>query len=75
MNILFDTNFLIAISPTDTELEEKYAKIIRDSKTVLWNGPVGIFEIEASAQGSYKGLWQLFGWNKALYRGYSNVHS
>lgn len=33
---------------------EKYAKIIRDSKTVLWNGPVGIFEIEASAQGSYK---------------------
>ncbi len=33
---------------------EKYAKFIRDSKTVLWNGPVGIFEIEASAQGSYK---------------------
>lgn len=33
---------------------EKYADFIRSSKTVLWNGPVGIFEIEASAQGSYK---------------------
>ena len=32
---------------------EKYAELIRSSKTVLWNGPVGIFEIEASAQGSY----------------------
>lgn len=32
---------------------EKYVHLIRSSKTVLWNGPVGIFEIEASAQGSY----------------------
>ncbi len=32
---------------------EKYVQLIRSSKTVLWNGPVGIFEIEASAQGSY----------------------
>jgi len=32
---------------------EKYADLIRSSKTVLWNGPVGVFEIEASAQGSY----------------------
>ena len=33
---------------------EKYADFIRNSKTVLWNGPVGVFEIEASAKGSYK---------------------
>lgn len=33
---------------------DMYAKFIRQAKLVLWNGPVGIFEIEASAQGSYR---------------------
>ncbi len=32
---------------------DKYAQLIRSAKTILWNGPVGIFEIEASAKGSY----------------------
>jgi len=41
----------VDIGPKTAEL---YANFIRESKTVLWNGPVGVFEIEASAQGSYK---------------------
>ena len=30
-----------------------YAEIIRGAKTVLWNGPMGVFEIDASAVGTY----------------------
>lgn len=41
----------VDIGPKTADL---YADFIRKAKTVLWNGPVGIFEIEASAQGSYK---------------------
>lgn len=41
----------VDIGPKTAEL---YSNFIRESKTVLWNGPVGVFEIEASAQGSYK---------------------
>lgn len=33
---------------------EMYMQIILSAKTVLWNGPVGVFEIEDSAQGSYQ---------------------
>lgn len=32
---------------------ERYAQIIRDAKTVLWNGPMGIFEIEGSSVGTF----------------------
>ncbi|WP_172203742.1 MULTISPECIES: phosphoglycerate kinase [unclassified Niveibacterium] len=31
----------------------RYAEIIRGAKTVLWNGPMGVFEIDASAKGTY----------------------
>lgn len=31
----------------------QYAEIIRSAKTVLWNGPMGVFEIDASAAGTY----------------------
>jgi phosphoglycerate kinase len=31
----------------------RYAEIIRNAKTVLWNGPMGVFEIDASAKGTY----------------------
>ena len=31
---------------------ERWRKVILDSKTVLWNGPVGVFEIEKFAQGT-----------------------
>lgn len=31
----------------------RYAEIIRGAKTVLWNGPMGVFEIDESAKGTY----------------------
>ena len=31
----------------------RYADIIRGAKTVVWNGPMGVFEIDASAVGTY----------------------
>ena len=33
---------------------EDYASCIRSAKTVFWNGPMGIFEIKASAEGSFR---------------------
>ncbi|MFC7064083.1 phosphoglycerate kinase [Halobacillus seohaensis] len=31
---------------------EKYEKIIKDSKLVIWNGPMGVFELETFANGT-----------------------
>ncbi|WP_186580932.1 phosphoglycerate kinase [Aquibacillus kalidii] len=31
---------------------EKYASIVKDSKLVIWNGPMGVFELEAFANGT-----------------------
>jgi 3-phosphoglycerate kinase len=31
----------------------RYSEIIHNAKTVLWNGPMGIFEIEASSVGTF----------------------
>ncbi|MCR4430820.1 MAG: phosphoglycerate kinase [Tepidanaerobacteraceae bacterium] len=31
---------------------EKFAKAIKDAKTVVWNGPMGVFEIREFAQGT-----------------------
>ena len=31
---------------------KKYDKIINDSKTILWNGPMGVFEMDAFAEGT-----------------------
>ena len=30
-----------------------YSKVISEAKTVLWNGPMGVFEVEASSKGTY----------------------
>ncbi len=32
---------------------QKFGDIIRAAKTVIWNGPVGVFEIEASSKGTF----------------------
>jgi phosphoglycerate kinase len=32
---------------------EKFGDILNDAKTVVWNGPMGVFEIEAVAKGTY----------------------
>ena len=34
------------------QTETNYQNILSDSKTVLWNGPMGIFEIEVFANGT-----------------------
>jgi phosphoglycerate kinase len=31
---------------------EVYARLIGDAKTVVWNGPMGVFEIDAFAKGT-----------------------
>lgn len=31
----------------------RYAEIIKNAKTILWNGPMGVFEIDASAAGTF----------------------
>ncbi|KAA6332008.1 Phosphoglycerate kinase [termite gut metagenome] len=32
--------------------EEKFAKVIKESKTILWNGPTGVFEFDNFTHGS-----------------------
>lgn len=31
---------------------EAFSKVIKDAKTILWNGPMGVFEIEAFSKGT-----------------------
>lgn len=31
---------------------EEYARIVADAKTILWNGPMGVFELEPFAEGT-----------------------
>ena len=35
------------------ETSAAYSKVIAEAKTVLWNGPMGVFEVEASAKGTF----------------------
>ncbi|AVM25432.1 phosphoglycerate kinase [Bacillus pumilus] len=35
-----------------TETRETYADVIKNSKLVVWNGPMGVFEIDAFAKGT-----------------------
>jgi phosphoglycerate kinase len=32
--------------------QQAYAEAVRDAKTVVWNGPMGVFEVEAFARGT-----------------------
>jgi phosphoglycerate kinase len=36
-----------------TKSIEKFRTILIDAKTVVWNGPMGVFEIEDTAKGTY----------------------
>ena len=40
----------VDIGPETIEL---YSNQIKNSKTILWNGPMGIFEIKACAEGTF----------------------
>ena len=33
---------------------EKFAKAIQESKTLIWNGPMGVFEMDSFAKGTSK---------------------
>lgn len=33
---------------------EKYAEVIKDSKLIIWNGPMGVFEMDKFAEGTKK---------------------
>ncbi|CDQ39099.1 MULTISPECIES: phosphoglycerate kinase [Virgibacillus] len=35
-----------------TETRKKYAQVVADSKLIIWNGPMGVFEMEAFANGT-----------------------
>ncbi|MFZ5570060.1 MAG: phosphoglycerate kinase [Thermodesulfobacteriota bacterium] len=35
------------------ETIRRFAEIVNEAKTVLWNGPMGVFEIEETARGTY----------------------
>ena len=36
-----------------TKSVEKFRNILHEAKTVVWNGPMGVFEIKAVAAGTY----------------------
>lgn len=36
-----------------TKTIQRYSKIIKDSKTIVWNGPMGVFEMENFAKGTF----------------------
>lgn len=36
------------------EAIKEFAKVIMDAKTILWNGPMGVFEMDSFAQGTLK---------------------
>ena len=33
---------------------EQYAAVIKNSRTIFWNGPVGVFEVEGLQEGTYR---------------------
>jgi phosphoglycerate kinase len=32
---------------------EQFGSILKDAKTIVWNGPMGVFEVEATAKGTF----------------------
>lgn len=44
-------DYMLDIGPDTAKL---YADVIAKAKTILWNGPMGVFEMEAFAMGTYK---------------------
>jgi phosphoglycerate kinase len=49
VNAVADDDMILDIGPQTSRL---YADIIANSKTILWNGPVGVFEFPAFAAGT-----------------------
>ncbi|MBE9551793.1 MAG: phosphoglycerate kinase, partial [Proteobacteria bacterium] len=36
-----------------SESIRQFEAVLRDAKTIVWNGPMGVFEIEKTAKGTY----------------------
>jgi phosphoglycerate kinase len=47
---LEEKEMALDIGPKTIEI---FAKVLQDAKTVIWNGPMGVFEIPAFAKGTY----------------------
>jgi 3-phosphoglycerate kinase len=41
------------------ETAQAFAEILKTSKTILWNGPVGVFEVDQFGEGTKSFHWQL----------------
>mgnify|MGYP000888053060 FL=1 len=50
MDNLEDDDIIVDIGPITSD---KYASIIGESQTVLWNGPMGVYEWESSSKGTH----------------------
>lgn len=42
--------FALDIGPASTAL---YSEVLQDAKTIIWNGPMGVFELDAFSRGTY----------------------
>ena len=42
--------FALDIGPATTAL---YSEVLQDAKTIVWNGPMGVFELDAFSRGTY----------------------
>ena len=49
VDAISDNDMILDIAP---ESAMKLAEAINDAKTILWNGPVGVFEVDAFGQGT-----------------------
>lgn len=58
---LADDDMILDVGPKTSEL---FAKSILNAKTILWNGPVGVFEFESFSQGT-RSLAQAVGSSEA----------
>ncbi len=58
----------MAIDIGDKAIEE-FSAIIKDAKTVLWNGPMGVFEMDCFAKGTKGNCGSPGGFLRHLHRG------
>lgn len=61
---ILDAMISVDIGPKTIDL---YKKILADAKTIVWNGPMGVFEREATAVGT-KAIGQAIGNNTGAYK-------
>jgi 3-phosphoglycerate kinase len=49
-----DVNEILMVGKVWTQVQNHWSssKVIMDSKTILWNGPLGVFEMENFAHGT-----------------------